>query len=242
MNDPKFDQESFESRVATTARNFPYPGTPELRHFSLPQPRAARLRRSVLAWAAALLLVLLSAFAVPSVRAAVVEFFQIGVMRIFFDAPEILPDSRLPLLRELSGRTNLANAAEESGIPIRYPEALGEPDEVYLQTIEGPLVLMVWFEGGDLEATLLALGPGAFAGKGPPQILVETSVGGQPAVWLEGDHSLYLKTADGSFTYVTLFEAGNALLWEAGGITYRLEGIAGMEAAIRIAETLTGTR
>ena len=242
MNDPELNQKEFETRIAAAARRFPYPETPAPPQLSIRLHEAARARRPVLVWAAVILLLLLSAFAVPSVRAAVAEFFQIGVMRIFFDDPGSEPDSRLPLLHELSGRATLDEAIETAGIPIRYPQALGAPDEVYIQTIEGPLVLMVWFEGDDVEATLLALGPGAFAGKGAPQVIRETMVSGEPAAWLEGDHPLYLKTEDGGFSVVTIFEAGDALLWEAGGVTYRLEGFSEMETAIRIAETLMGTR
>lgn len=245
MNDPKFDLKPFEDRVAAAARRFSYPETPappQLPIHPHEPHEAARARRPVLVWAAVILLLVLSAFAVPSVRAAVAEFFQIGVMRIFFDDPGIEPDSRLPLLQELAGRATLDEAIETAGFPIRYPQALGTPDEIYTQMIDGPLVLMVWFEGDDVEATLLALGPGAFAGKGAPQVIRETMVSGEPAAWLEGDHPLYLKTADGGFSVVTIFEAGDALLWEAGGVTYRLEGFSDMQTAIRIAETLMGTR
>lgn len=239
MNGHQPDHEAFEARVAAAARSFAYPPTP--RPTRIPWGAPARKRSPALALAAVLLVLLLGAFAVPQVRAAVVEFIQVGVMRIFFGEPGILPDSRLPLLQELSGRTTLEAAAESAGLPVRYPLALGEPDEVYTQTIEGPLVLMVWFRDDRVEATLLALGPGAFAGKGAPQFVVETRVGDHDAVWLEGDHPLYLKTEEGGFSYVTLFDAGSTLLWEVGAITYRLEGFDDMGTAIRIAETLSGT-
>jgi hypothetical protein len=241
MTVPTTDLDAFEARVAAAARAFPYPptATPAM----LGRTAPARRFRPVLAWAAVLLVTLLGAFAVPSVRAAVVEFFQIGVMRIFTDpiptgAPPATP---LPQLRNLSGRTTLVEATDLAGLPIRYPAALGEPDEVYVQEIEGPLVLMVWLEDGELKATLLTLGPGAHAGKGQPELVLETTVSGYPAVWLEGEHFLELKTTRGGFTYVSFFEAGNALVWEVGEITYRLEGIQEMEAAIEIAETMTGT-
>ncbi|HUF38478.1 MAG TPA: hypothetical protein VMN57_08145 [Anaerolineales bacterium] len=241
MNDRNLETDPFETWVAEHARRFRYPATPAPRPIPLAANRRRSTRRAVLVWAALLLVLLLGAFSPPSVRAAVVEFFQVGVMRIFFDDPGIRPESGLPLLHGLSGRTTLEEAAATAGIPVRYPEALGEPDEVYTQTIEGPLVLMVWFEGDTVEATLLALGPGAFAGKGAPQVMRETRVNEDPAFWLEGDHPLYLKTADDGYSYVTLFEAGNVLLWEAGEITYRLEGYSDMDTALRIAETLTGT-
>ncbi len=241
MTVPTSEMDAFEARVAAAARAFPYP--PAVKPAMIGRAAPARRFRPVLAWAAVILVLLLGAFAVPSVRAAVVEFFQIGVMRIFSDPipTETPPATPFPKLRNLSGRTTLAEAADLAGIPILYPADLGEPNEVFVQEIEGPLVLMVWLEGGELEATLLTLGPGAFAGKGQPDLVVETFVGGYPAVWLEGEHYLELRTAQGGYTFVSFFEAGNALVWEVGEITYRLEGIEEMEAAIGIAETMMGT-
>ena len=241
MTIPTSDMDAFEARVAAVARAFPYP--PAAKPAMVGRTAPARRFRPALAWAAVVLVLLLGAFAVPSVRAAVVEFFQIGVMRIFFDPVPIEgpPATPLPQLRNLAGRTTLAEAGDLAGIPIRYPAALGEPDEVYVQEIEGPLVLLVWLEGGELEATLLTLGPEAYGGKGQPDRVVETIVGGYPAVWLEGEHFLELRTIDDGFKVVRFFEAGNTLLWEVGEITYRLEGYQEMEAAIGIAETMTGT-
>lgn len=243
-NMPEMDP--IENRLQAAAKHFPYPSTPPMRSWvKAPRPgigvRSAR--RPAWNWALAIVIALvLGGLAVPQVRAAVVEFLQVGAARIFFSEPPIpaLQDSPTPIpaLSDVFGQTTLAEIREEAGIPIRLPEALGPPDYVYFQENGGPLVLAVWVDHREAEVSLLALGPGAFIGKSAPAVVEETQVNGRSALWLEGQHPMFLKKGGDDFAEVSLFEAGNVLLWEQGAITYRLEGEFEMEAALRIAESL----
>lgn len=81
----------WEAQVRDVARAYAYPPTPEIarvvgrRLAAVVAPARPRLR---LAWALAALLITLAALmAVPQVRAAVLEFLQIGAIRIFFSQP-----------------------------------------------------------------------------------------------------------------------------------------------------------
>jgi hypothetical protein len=91
-------------------------------------------------------------------------------------------------------------------------------------------------EPNRIRLDLLILGPGAFVGKGKPEVMVETRVNDQPAVWISGSHFLHL--GGSMYQNVPLVVQGNILIWEQGAITYRLETDLPMEEAILIAESL----
>jgi hypothetical protein len=82
----------WEVRLRATAGAFPYPPTPDIAgavrsRLEAESARPTRLR-SRLGWAViAVLLILGGLLAVPQVRAAVVQFLQIGTIRIFLTEP-----------------------------------------------------------------------------------------------------------------------------------------------------------
>ncbi|GAB4580781.1 MAG: hypothetical protein Fur0022_35230 [Anaerolineales bacterium] len=259
----------FENRIRNLARAFPYPSTPSvvgrkstgLRERAFP----GRFARTP-AWVAMLALIVLvfaGLMAVPPVRAAVIEFIQIGVLRIFDQeeippllTPEASPTNSTPAyqtptprplssLLSLAGETSLEEARAQVPVPIplpTYPTDLGEPDKVYYQTLEGGWgVFLVWLDPEQPEyvrLSLLVMGPGAFAGKNAPDQVTNVTVNGARAVWLEGDHYLLLQTGPNSYDAMRFFVRGNVLAWEKEGITYRLESDFSLEEAIRVAEGL----
>ena len=83
----------------------------------------------------------------------------------------------------------------------------------------------------------MILGPGTFPWKTAPQVLENTFVHEDQALWMEGNHLLFMDTLQGG-SQVQLSVSGNVLAWEREGLTYRLEGDLSMEAARRIAESL----
>jgi hypothetical protein len=261
------DLEQFESHIQSIARAHPYPPTPDIaaavaqRLEGKPALKLAPRRRWALAVAVMLILLLSVSLAVPPVRAQILEFLQIGGIRIFLRQPtptstptsqvgtlsEITPTplptlQTYPSIEHLSGETTLDAAQEAVDFPIplpSYPPDLGPPDRVFLQDLESPSVLLVWMdpvEPGQIRLDLLILGSGAFAGKSRPPIIEHTQVNGRPAVWTSGPHFLNL----GGRTYknVPLVVDGNVLIWEQGAITYRLETDLSMQESVRIAESL----
>lgn len=144
-----------EERLKEVAQRFQYPVTPDVtgavmkRLESGSRPRA-RLRS---AWVVMglLVLVLAALFAVPSVRAEIIHFFQVGVVRIFPSDPTVtaepsipqspttatpvvvIPEATTPIpginephytvtISGLAGETSLFNARISSPFPIRLPE------------------------------------------------------------------------------------------------------------------------
>ena len=106
MTDP------FELRIEKLAREFSYPPSPRVEKqvmTSLRARHAPRLNAPRLAWGIAIFIALLAGLmTVPPVRAAVLEFIQIGIVRIFprptpastgdvHMAPTALPGVQVPV-------------------------------------------------------------------------------------------------------------------------------------------------
>lgn len=253
-------QHPIEDQIRNLAGRFKYPPTPDVSVRVRTKLDAARPGRHAI-WkpaVALLLLLLLVLFSVPAVRASVIEFFQVGVVRIFPVAVTPLPSTAspnpaatipsngtdLPLpdpLLNLAGKTTLEDARQQAGFTLRlpaYPSNLGLPDIVYHQDNLN-MVILVWLEPGDsqkVRLSLYALGPGSIALKKTDLTTVrETTVNGQYALWANGPHLLEIQGADYQWRRLV---NGNVLVWEVNGITYRLETDLSMEAAIQIAESL----
>lgn len=261
MNDRSLEQ--LETRLSTIARALPYPPAPDVtaavtRRLAAETRRRSGVPRRRLAWAAAALaLLVLGLLAVPQVRAAVVDFLRLGAVRIFLGQPTPAPTlgalpgvapsppapgaTPLASLLDLAGETTLAEAGQQSGLPIllpAYPPDLGPPDRVYLQDLGGPLVVLVWLDPGrprGVRLSLHLLGPGTFADKMQPQVVQETTVSGRPALWTEGPYILRLKNGDYDTRRLV---GGNVLIWQDGETTYRLETDLSLEEGVRIAESL----
>jgi hypothetical protein len=203
--------------------------------------------------------------AVPEVRAGLVGIFRIGVVRIFPATPTPTPtNTRVPVIRipteeptqmvvfpsatpdlvdlfDLFGETTLESARQRASFPIplpTYPSDLGVPDRVYYQP-RAKMIILVWMQPDDpqkVRISLHMLGPdSAIVKKMDPQVISETSVNGQYAVWTTGPYPVQIRAND--YDFARLVE-GHTLIWEQDNITYRLETDLSLEEAVRIAESL----
>lgn len=248
----------WEATIQQHARRVPYPATPDLadrerQRLRQPTPQRAAVVPRRLAWAlAALLAIALAALlAVPPVRAALLEWLQVGAVRIWLVEPTAtrMPTPATPLsppvdlhsFQDLGGETTLAAAQAQVAFPIRlptYPADLGPPDRVYQQDLDGDAVVLLWLDEVDptqVQLTLHLLTSDATAWKMQPTIESGGYVHNQPALWLSGPYLLVLRNGD--WDTVRLVQ-GHVLLWTEGRITYRLEGNLTRAEAIRIAESL----
>jgi hypothetical protein len=207
-------------------------------------------------------ILLASLMAVPPVRAAILEFIQIGIVRIFPPQPvhqvpatatpdSIVPatatpladePSLIPFLEQIAGSVSLEEARGLVTFPIplpRHPADLGRPDHVYVQDANGQMIVLVWLDPQDPERIRMSLHmieAGSWAiEKVKPTVIQETTVNGLRALWTEGDYPLIL--SNGSIVYIRLVK-GHVLIWEEAGITYRLETDLSLEEATRAAESL----
>lgn len=266
--------DQWEARVQHLAHRFTYPPTPDIAssvkeqlNVEKSRHQSARLSRDQisrqLAWAATVVLLILAGLlAVPQVRAAVVEFLQIGAIRIFLAEPTAtatVPPRQLatpsgqpprpsatPIasLLDLAGATTLAEAEQQAGFTVRlptYPQDLGTPDQVFLQNLGGPVVVLIWLDPNDPERVRLSLhqlGPNTFAEKGDPGAIQETTVHGQPALWTEGPYLLQFRRGSQVDYDMRRLVTGHVLIWAENEITYRLETDLPLEEAVQVAESL----
>jgi len=191
MNNPLI--ENWENRLLSAARELPYPPTPDIagqvrrRLANERSPRSLAYGRA--AWTAAVVIILLLAtiLLVLPVRAAVLDFLQIGAVRIFLvePTPTLTPTPAPPTATPMhSGATSLPTAAP-SPTPIYpaspldlqgettldqaldrllftpslpgYPPDLGNPDRVFLQDQEGQVLFLIWTDPQQPDKVRLSL-------------------------------------------------------------------------------------
>lgn len=252
----------FENQLHSIAAKMEYPSTPDVAGFVTARLQPAAKPRFISrawAWSLGTILILLSSLMlIPPARAAILEFIQIGIVRIFPRSTEVphtptgespataapdLDSSTLLLdLGQIAGETTLAEAQQRVGYPIplpAYPVDLGGPDHVYVQDVDGAMVILVWLDPLDSDKIVLSLfliPEGSWAiHKSEPVTVQETLVNGQRAVWAVGPYPLRFYNGDLDFTRLI---DGHVLIWAEGMITYRLESGLSLEQAVRIAESL----
>lgn len=254
--------QDWEEHVQELARGFHFPPTPRLTLGGLRfagGPHFRNIRKVRWSWAMTVVMVILAAaMLVPSVRAAIIDFLQIGGLRINLEnstsqLPGVVDEPRRAepgatslleggLFEELKGRTSLDEAREKIQFDLRlpsYPADLGEPGAVFLQDFGGPAVIMVWTypdQPEQIRLVLMTFSNKIVVEKFSPPVIEKTLVGGRPGLWLEGRHLLQIR--DGNYEPVELVVDGRVLAWEMEEITYRIESNLSREEMMRIAESI----
>jgi hypothetical protein len=221
-----------------------------------PQPNARRphilapltSRPRAIAAVILLIITLLGALlAVPQTRAAIAALLHIGSVTIVPTAPTSGANEPTPLpsILDLAGRTTLADARQRMPFHIRlpaYPADLGAPRYVFAQDMDGKAVVLVWVDPQHPDHVRMALNElssDAFVYKLAPQLVQETQVHGQRALWTTGPYLLQIgSVSDQHNALRRLVTASHTLIWTERDITYRLECDISLEEAVRIAESL----
>ena len=232
------------------------------------EPRGRRRIGILARTAVALAVILAVLLAVPPVRAALLDILRIGAVRILpapvpdvatpvrgssptpqpgtaitSGSPTVVPTLPAVSGLELSGEITLPEARERVAFPIQlpaHPPDLGPPDRVFVERFGGSVVVLVWQEprADRVRLALYELGPGVSAQKVAPRVVRETSVNGHRAVWGEGAHLFRLLGGGPDEEEYWRVVESNVLIWEEGGVTYRLETRRSLKEAVTIAESL----
>ncbi|MGH2472010.1 MAG: hypothetical protein ACRDG6_06360 [Candidatus Limnocylindria bacterium] len=217
--------------------------------------RLALDRRTLAPVAATLAVILVATFLLtPDLAARAAEVLGLPGAQIFrvTTTPSPIPTTGAFVTFTGQRATSLAEASRIAGFTVREPAALGQPDEIYVESaplkvtlvyrsrqglpvtaLPGISALVVQFKG-TLDAPVLgkAIGPNTTLEAVPLS-------SGNAAYWLAGQpHQFFYRDTAGNMQPETLRLAGNTLLWETGGVTYRLEAQVSREEAVRIASTL----
>jgi len=235
----ELQSELFEKQLLSIAKRLEYPRTPDIAGSVMRRPRFISRR---LVWSLTLVLVLCSSLMlIPPARAAIIEFIQIGVVRIFRAEPTPLtppnaefpstivpvtatpmPTSEplIPILEDLAGEVTLEEAQQAVDYPIllpSYPPGIGQPDRVFVQDADGAMTILVWLNPQQPDDVLMSLHfipPGSWAVKKVnPSLIQETTVNGQRAIWAVGPY--ILRFSNGNLDFVRLID-GHVLIWAEG--------------------------
>ncbi len=262
--------EDLEIRLRNAADTFTYPPMPDVagavrQRIARTEP-PVRTRRWLLWAAVAVLIALFVLIAVPEVRAAIVNWLRVGGVIIIPEAPTATAATMFPTANvrtsvtpihappssptaiqsvlDLAGETTLVDAQKRVNFPIRlptYPATLGAPDRVYLQDLNGSVVVLIWLDSTQpdgLRFALHILGPGAFVYKMQPTIIQETTLNGQPALWTEGPYFLVWRIDNQPAWDTRRIINGHVLIWTDGSLTYRLESGLSLDEALKIAQSV----
>ncbi len=235
--------------LTTIAADFQYPHTPPIaRHIQQKQTVSGKSlgtqhRRRWATAVAVVLVLLLSLLALPPVRAAILEFIQIGAVKIFNTSPsQPAPTESLQKLSLGDIGTEITLAEAQDSMPLLLPTVPAyavAPDAVYQQALNASeaVITLVWFGNEErAQIALTQIGIPSFGIKwANGEQIAETAVNDTPAVWIEGPH--LFSFAEFAFSDFVTIDT-QVLLWTAGDTTLRLEGDLTQAEAVDIAESL----
>lgn len=169
----------------------------------------------------------------PAVRAAVLDFLRIGGVELQNAPAPVTPSLDPPLPGERD--VTLAEARAAVDFPLRVPTGLGPPGAVRL--IDGDRVVTMAFGAVRVDQFDGGLDQ-MFTKFTTAEDIHHVTVDGGPAVWVDRPHPVLYTDRDGNLREETARLAGTTLIWEADGVTYRVEGDLTEREAIAIAESI----
>ena len=215
----------------------------------LPRTRPPRLRPALGTIAVVTIaLAVTMSFSVTARRAVADLLGVVGIRVSFDDEPSVTPRpaSSVPLGERLSRSA----AGESAGLPVLVPTTVSGPPAFYYdpsvgesgmvsvvyprsaRTLAGVDLLVGQFRAALEEEYVKKV---ATLGSKVRFVPVRASDG----YWIGGEpHLFFYVDADGEVRQDSARLAGRVLIWEEGGVTYRIEGAESLRAALRIASDL----
>jgi hypothetical protein len=257
--DARAGPRTLEAALADLGGSLIFPPTPPLAVAVATAIRSEPARRS---WSfgrplrSGLALGLAAALLVAGLAAAI--GFALGGLRITFGGPA--PGTALPQdvvsERAFGDPVSVGELSDRLGFEPVAPTLaeLGAPDHAYVaKPPSGGSLALIWGDrqgfAADPESGIgvvltefrAEVGPETFEKMITSGVRVESvSVNGEPGYWIEGgEHYFFYRDAAGQVVDDTLRLVGNALIWEEGGLTLRIEGAPTLPEALRIAESLS---
>jgi len=208
------------------------------------EPRGGRVRerrRLVLAVAVAALAVLGATLAIPEARSALLRVLHVGGERIEIvdELPEV---AAADLESTLGDRVSLDEARARSDFGLRELDAA--PDRVYVGG-HGT----VWFLYGSPASVRLLVAQTPLLSVDEPALRKKVADGGTTVedvsvndargLFLGGEsHFLFLVDERGNAVEASARLAEDVLIWDEGGVAYRIEGDLTLNEALGVAEEL----
>ncbi len=211
-------------------------------------------RRLLARWrlaVAVLVTVLLAVFVASPAGAGIREWLGFGaVVVVQDDAPEArtMPSAGPSVAAGLPAGTSevsLPQARSMVTFGVGVPAALGDPDRVGVSD-DRRVVVLQWSDAAPAEGQAsppvqldqIAGSPDPYYVKKVFEDVEFTTVNGREAVWLKQPHPIVVVDPSGVERTQTARQSGPSLIWQRSGVTLRLEGVAALEQAVTIAESV----
>jgi hypothetical protein len=223
--------------------------TRELEARQAPVQQLVRPRRRRLAVALVVSIVIAATAAIPSARAAVTNFLDIGVVRVHREPPPgpVSPTTDL----QLGERTTLADARAQVSVVVPAATGFRTPEEVWFTPVGGGGVSLVYRARPGLPAaehTGVGLLVQEFAGETQTSVnkfltagvrAEQVTINSDRGVFISGgEHTIFYNATDGTQIQTSGRLVGNALIFQRGPLTIRLEGDLSRDRMVAIAESL----
>ena len=237
-----------DAALRDIADELAFPPTPDMRHavvarLSEPTPRAWRPS----AWPRSIALATIALLLITAAATAAV--LVLPGLRITLTPT--LPTPSLPA-NELATRLALGERVQLSSVDARMPGLLGEPDEVY-SSRAGEVVSLVYASGRELRelgdtgiGLLVQQINGSLERERIEKLVHEfgvavtpVQVDGADAFWIDGPpHVIRYSGPTGEERAEMTRLVGDTLVWQRGGVLYRIESGLGLAETRRIAESI----
>jgi len=244
------DDERIEAALREVGGRLAVPDAPAslatavLARLEEPAPVSRRLRPGLVPRLVAAVVALLLALGVvmavsPTVRAAVFDFLRIGGVEIHYEPPPVEPTTDDPAA---PGERDVTLDQARAAVPfdVRVPALLGDPDKVrLLSDVDGapPRAVSLHYSDARVDEFPGRVSPLFEKFTRQPDV-VRTDVDGAPAVWIPRPHPVLYVDVHGDIQEEAARLAAKTLIWEANGMTYRVEGDFTQQQAERIARSL----
>ena len=243
-----------ELELDCLAATIEWPPTPELasavRSRLASRPWFRRKRALLVALAAAAIAVAGVLAASESARSAILELLRIRGVEVSY--ADELPAVPFRLGEDALGRPVSLEEAEELSqtYDLRVPtlEGLGDPDRIsFRDRPPGEMVTLVYGAADGRARLLLSQwfsSTAVFFYKVVQQDVParRVGVGSAPGLWISGPPHVVVtysyQSLDGAYRHESPALAGNVLLWEDVGVSYRLEADVPLAEALKIARSL----
>ena len=199
-----------------------FPPEPDLRAGVLARLDARPRRRLWPVVALATLAVVGALLAIPQTRAAILEFFRIGNVRV--ERVETQPTATRGFL-EFGRMVTIEEAQEAVGFELAVPRVYQAVylDEPYVTILVRPGVFLTQWGGTGAPVIEKEAGPNTR--------FEEVDVGDAIGLWISGAEHVVVRGPERR-------TAGNVLIWVRDAVTYRLEGAVSRDAAVEIGRNL----
>lgn len=234
--------------LATRARARIETGPRPVAEIRLPRTRPPLVKPVLVALAAVVAAAAVTLSLSVTARRAVADLLGVAGIRITFDEdPQVTP---MPLEEiDLGARVSLETASERAGFAVKTIPGLGEAAFYFDPTVGDPGMVSVLYPADAAtlaDADLLVTQFRATLREEHVKKLgtLGTKVRYLPVwsadgYWIGGDpHLFFYEDRTGASRHESVRLAGNVLLWEEDGVTYRIEGAETLAEARRLAASL----